>query len=50
MTEGNAMMLTQSMLLKIFDALEPWSWRASDWRKLSNGRIVRFVNWGWRSR
>ena len=43
------MMLTQSDLLAVCNALEPWHWKAADYRKLSNGRTARFVNWGWKS-
>ena len=43
------MMLTQQDLLAVLEACEPWHWKATDWRKLSNGRIVRIVNWGWKS-
>ena len=43
------MMLTQQDLLAVLEACEPWHWKATDWRKLSNGRTVRFVNWGWKS-
>lgn len=39
------MMITAEQLRKMLDDLEPWHWRATDWRKLSNGRIVRFVDW-----
>lgn len=47
-TEGLKMMLNQFDLLAILERLEPWHWRATDWRKLPNGRIVRFVRWGWK--
>jgi len=39
------MMLSQADLLAILNSLMPWHPRRTDWRKLSNGRIVRFVNW-----
>lgn len=42
------MMIKWNELYAALTRLEPWSWRATDWRRLSNGRIVRFVNWGWR--
>ena len=44
------MIITRDRLYAALTRLEPWNWRATDWRKLSNGRIVRFVNWGWRLR
>ena len=47
--EGRAMMLTQGQLLAVLERLEPWHWMATVWRKLSNGKIVRFVNWGWKA-
>ena len=37
------MMITAEQLRKMLDDLEPW--RGNDWRKLPNGRIVRFVDW-----
>lgn len=37
------MMITAEQLRKMLDDLEPW--RRSDYRKLANGRIVRFVDW-----
>lgn len=43
-----AMMITTDMLKAVLAAREPWHPRAFYWRKLSNGRIVRFVNWNWR--
>ena len=43
------MMLTQWQLLAVLERLEPWHWRATDLRKLSNGKIVRFVRWGWKA-
>ena len=42
------MMITQRDLMAILNALQPWHWRATDWRRLSNGRIVRFVKWNWK--
>lgn len=42
------MMITWRELYAALNRLEPWHPNATDWRKLSNGRIVRFVNWGWR--
>lgn len=37
------MTITAKQLRKILEDLKPQL--ESDWRKLSNGRIVRFVNW-----
>ena len=37
------MMITQKELKPALDRLEPW--KRPDWRKLANGRIVRFVDW-----
>ena len=37
------MMIKAKQLRKMLENLEPW--RESDWRKLPNGRIVRFVDW-----
>ena len=37
------MMITGEQLRKMLENLEPW--RGTDWRKLPNGRIVRFVDW-----
>lgn len=42
------MIITKEQMLALLESLEPWHWRATDWRKLSNGRIVRFVKWGWK--
>lgn len=42
------MMITTEMLRAVLEAREPWHFRATDRRKLSNGKIVRFVNWNWR--
>jgi hypothetical protein len=38
-------MITQSDLKAILDGLSPSRWCAWDWRKLADGRVVRFVNW-----
>ena len=35
--------ITQGELKAALDRLEPW--READWRQLSNGRSVRFVDW-----
>jgi len=45
---SHCMMITRAQLMAVLDASEPWHWKATDWRKLSNGRIVRFVKWGWK--
>ena len=37
------MIITAKQLRKMLEDVEPW--RGSDWRKLPNGRIVRFVDW-----
>lgn len=49
MTEDWAIMITREMLMAALERLEPWHWKATDWRKLSNWRIVRFVKWNWRA-
>ena len=36
-------MITQKEMLAALERLEPW--KRTDWRKLPNGRIVRFVDW-----
>ena len=41
-------MITQQELMAILERLEPWHWKATVWRKLSNGRNVRFVDWSWK--
>ena len=38
-------MITQSELLAMLERRVPWHWRMTDWRKLPNGRIARFVDW-----
>ena len=37
------MMIKVKQLRKMLDDVEPW--RGSDWRKLPNGRIAKFVDW-----
>ena len=44
------MMITTEQLRKILDRLEPWHPKATDLRKLPNGKIVRFINWNWKRR
>lgn len=36
-------MITQMELLAALERLEPW--KRTDYRKLPNGRIVRFIDW-----
>ena len=38
-------MLSQADLLVILTRLMPWHPSRTEWRKLPNGRIVRFINW-----
>ena len=38
-------MITPEQLYRALERLDPYRPSVSDWRKLSNGRIVRFVNW-----
>ena len=40
-----AMRITREELVEALTRLEPWHMRHADLRKLSNGRIVRFVKW-----
>ena len=40
------MAVTQKQLKTALDRIAPRQWRATDWRKLANGFVVRFVNWG----
>lgn len=40
-----AMTITREELVEALTRLEPWRMRHADLRKLSNGRIVRFVKW-----
>ena len=35
-------------LMMVLERREPWNWRATVWRKLPNGRIVRFIDWNWK--
>ena len=42
------MMITAEQMRELLDRLEPWHWRASDWRRVGN-KIVRFVRWGWKA-
>lgn len=44
------MEITQLQMLMILKQCEPWHPFATVWRKLPNGRIVRFVNWNWKRR
>lgn len=39
------MTITREELVEALTRLEPWRMRHADLRKLSNGRIVRFVKW-----
>lgn len=43
-------MITQMELLCVLERLAPWHHRATDWRKLPNGKVARFVDWGWKKR
>ena len=40
--------ITQAQMLSLLERREPWHWKATVWRKLSNGKIVRFVDWAWK--
>lgn len=44
------MIISGELLLIVLRACEPWHWRATIWRKLPNGKIVRFINWNWKRR
>ena len=41
-------MITWQELMAILLRIDPYHLKAIDWRKMPNGRIVRFVKWGWR--
>ena len=41
--KGKTMTIGQKELKRALDRLEPW--HSADIRKLSNGRLVRFVDW-----
>ena len=41
--KDNDMMISQQELKRALDALEPW--KELDVRKLSNGKLARFVDW-----
>jgi len=38
-------MITQLELKQMLDRLLPARWCAWDWRRLANGRVVRFIDW-----
>lgn len=40
------MSITQKQMLHAIERMEPWKWTATDWRKLPNGKVARFVDWG----
>jgi len=42
-------MITREQLMALLDRAEPYHWKATDWRKMPNGHIVRFVKWGWKA-
>lgn len=42
------MMIAQWQLLALLQRLAPWHWRRTDWRKMPNGRTLRFVKWNFR--
>ena len=42
--------ITQKQMMAILEHREPWHWKATVWQKLTNGRIVRLVNWGWKNK
>ena len=44
------MKITQRQMLALLERREPYSHKATVWRKLSNGKIVRFVDWAWKSK
>ncbi len=48
-TEMKNAMITREELMAVLEKAEPYDHRATDWRKLSNGRVVRFVRWGWKA-
>ena len=41
-------MITREQLMAVLEKAEPYDHRATDWRKLPNGRVMRFVRWGWK--
>ena len=38
-------MITRKELMAVLDRLAPRRWCAMDWRRLADGRLVRFVAW-----
>ena len=44
------MTLTRRQIYAALLRREPWHPKATDWRKLANGRIVRFVKWNWKNK
>lgn len=38
-------MIKQRELKAALERMEPWRDRNADWRKLQDGRLVRFVDW-----
>ena len=47
-TERKHAMITREQLMAVLEKAEPYDHRATDWRKLPNGRVMRFVRWGWK--
>jgi len=42
-------MITREKLMAVLEKAEPYHHKATDWRKMPNGRVVRFVRWGWKA-
>lgn len=44
--KGEREMITREELRRMLERIAPKRWREWDWRKVSGGRVVRFVKWG----
>ena len=42
------MTITQRQMLAVLERQEPWHWAATVWQKLTNGKLVKFIDWSWK--
>ena len=47
---SETMMITQQQMMMVLERHEPWSWVATVWQKLTNGKLVKFIDWSWKHR
>ena len=47
---SETMMITQQQMMMVLERHEPWRWVATVWQKLTNGKLVKFIDWSWKHR